>query len=139
VSDPARFLNSFAHALGVMTLYPIGHPSREGAVDAAFQDLQDLTGAAHSPTFTFLEDEVVYGRQPLRELKAWAWGRRLAGAGIQRLEFEHRIDRDQFEGFLQEMLARLTLSAIDTSEHRQMRDLGIRVGAVGLATEAEAA
>jgi len=29
----------------------------------------------------------VFGRLPLRELKAWDWGRRLALAGIQRLEF----------------------------------------------------
>ena len=42
------------------------------------------------------------------------------------------MTRDEFDGFLDEVLARLTLSAIDTSEARQMRSLGIRFGAVGL-------
>ena len=36
MSDPVRFLNAFAQSLGVMTLYPEGHPSRERAVDAAY-------------------------------------------------------------------------------------------------------
>ena len=29
MNDPVRFLNGFAQALAVMTLYPEGHPSRE--------------------------------------------------------------------------------------------------------------
>jgi len=37
---------------------------------------------------------------PLRELKSWDWSHRLAQAGIQRLEFEERVGRDEFEGFL---------------------------------------
>jgi putative nucleotidyltransferase with HDIG domain len=137
MSDPARFLNSFSHALAVMTLYPEGHPSREKAVDVAFQELSDLTATSAHPSFTFLDDEVVFGREPLRELKSWDWGRRLAAAGIQRLELERRVSREEFEGFLQEILARLTLSTIDTSEARQMRPLGIRFGAVGVLGQPE--
>jgi putative nucleotidyltransferase with HDIG domain len=105
MSDPVHFLNAFAHALGAMTLYPDGHPSRERAVDAAFDELDGLWAPAGHPSFTFLEDEVVFGRERLSELKSWEWGRRLIAAGIQRLE---------------------------TSEARQMRSLGIRFGAVGL-------
>lgn len=132
MSDPVAFLNAFAHVLAVMTLYPEGHPSREGAVDAAYTELDGLGTATAPPSFTFLEDEVVFGRQPLRDLKSWDWGRRLAAAGIQRLEFERRISRDEFDGFLQEVQARLTLSAVGSSENRQMRSLGVRFGAVGL-------
>ena len=137
MSDPAGFLNSFAQALAVMTLYPEGHPSRERAIDAAYQALDGLSEATPHPSFTFLDDEVVYGRDRLRELKEWDWGRRLVAAGIQRLEFERKVSRDEFEGFLEEILARLMLSAIDTSENRQMRSLGIRFGAVGLQGESE--
>src|SRR5207244_3950191 len=61
---------------------------------------------------------------------------RLAQAGIQRLEFEDRVGREDFEGFLEEVLARLTLSAIST-EARQMRHSSIRFGAVGLKGETE--
>jgi len=132
VNDPAGFLNAFAHALAVMSLYPEDHPSRERAIDAAYEELDSLTTASQHPSFTFLEHEVVYGRQPLKDLKAWDWGRRLMAAGVQRLEFERRVSRDEFDSFLHEILARLTLSAIDTSENRQTRPLGIRFGAVGL-------
>jgi len=137
MSDPARFLTGFAHALAAMTLYRDGHPARERAVDAAYQELHDLQADTARPLFTFLGDEVVYGRLPLRELKEWDWGRRLAEAGIQRLEFEDEVSRDDFEGFLDEVLARITLSMIDTSEARQMRRTSIRFGAVGLRGEAD--
>jgi putative nucleotidyltransferase with HDIG domain len=132
MSEPAGFLKCFGQALAIMTLYPEGHPSRERAVDAAYQLLDGLSGKSAPPTFTFLEGEVVYGRDPLRDLKEWDWGRRLVGAGIQRLEFERKVSRDEFESFLQEILARLMLSTIDTTERRQMRSLGVRFGAVGI-------
>jgi len=139
MSDPARFLTSFAQALAAMTLYRDGHPARARAVDAAYQELHDLQADTARPLFTFLGDEVVYGRLPLRELKEWDWGRRLAEAGIQRLEFEDQVSRDDFEGFLDEVLARVTLSMIDTTESRQMRRTSIRFGAVGLRGETEIA
>jgi putative nucleotidyltransferase with HDIG domain len=138
MSEPASFLNAFAHALAVMTLYPEGHPSRESAIDTSYEDLSDLTKTGARPSFTFLDDEVVYGREALRDLRQWPWGRRLTAAGIQRLEFERHVSRDEFETFLQEILARLTLSEIDTTEQRQVRSLGVRFGAVGLQGQSEA-
>ena len=65
MSDPARFLTSFAQALAAMTLYRDGHPARGRAVDAAYQELHDLQADTARPLFTFLGDEVVYGRLPL--------------------------------------------------------------------------
>src|SRR5207249_3720053 len=62
---------------------------------------------------------------------------RAAQAGIQRLEFEDRVGREDFEAFLAEVLARLTLSAIDTSEARQLRRSSIRYGTVGVRGETE--
>jgi putative nucleotidyltransferase with HDIG domain len=136
MSDPVRFLNAFAHSLGVMTLYPEGHPSREKAVDSAFDELNGLTlPGGQLPAFTFLEDEVVFGRERLRELKSWDWGKRLIAAGIQRMEFERQVTRDEFDSFLQEVLGRMMLSTVDTTEARQMRSLGVRYGAVGLQGE----
>jgi putative nucleotidyltransferase with HDIG domain len=137
-ADPAKFLNSVAQALAGMALYRDGHPARERAVDVAYQHLQDLQSETPQPLFTFLGDEVVFGHLPLRELKSWDWSKRLAQAGIQRLEFEDRVGREDFEGFLEEVLARLTLSAIST-EARQMRQSSIRFGAVGLKGEPEVA
>jgi putative nucleotidyltransferase with HDIG domain len=139
MSDPARFLNALAQALAAMTLYRDGHPARERTLDTAYQHLSDLQSETPRPLFTFLGEEVIYGRTPLRELKEWDWGRRLAQAGIQRLEFEDRVGREEFEVFLGEVLARLTLSVIDTSETRQMRRSSIKFGAVGLKGETELA
>jgi putative nucleotidyltransferase with HDIG domain len=138
MSDPVRFLAAFAQALASMALYTDGHPQRERSIDAAFTELQDLQHDTPRPLFTFLGDEIVYGRLPLRDLKAWDWSARLANAGIQRLEFESQVSREEFEGFLEEVLARLTLSTIDTSEARQMRRTSIKFGAVGVRGDPEA-
>ena len=137
MSDPVRFLNEFAHSLAVMTLYPEGHPSREKAVDSAFEQLDGLSAGGELPSFTFLEDEVVFGRERLRDLKSWDWGKRLIAAGIERLELERKVTRDEFDSFLQEVLGRLMLSTVETSEARQMRSLGIRYGPVGLLGQEE--
>jgi len=137
VSEAVRFLTAFAQALAGMTLYAEGHPARERAIDAAYQSLHDLEAAAPHPLFTFLGDEIVFGRLPLKELRGWDWSVRLSGAGVQRLEFAARVTREEFEGFLDEVLARLTLAAISTAEARQLRPSGIRYGAVGVRGDAE--
>jgi putative nucleotidyltransferase with HDIG domain len=139
MSDPVRFLNALGHAMAVMTLYPADHPSREGAIDDAYRELDDLAAGPVPPAFTFLDDEVVFGREPLRDMKTWDWGRRLVAAGVQRLELERRVSRDEFDGFLHEILARLSLTSAGTGENRQMRALGIRFGAVGLESDVAAA
>jgi putative nucleotidyltransferase with HDIG domain len=132
MSDPVRFLGALAQALSVMTLYPAGHPSRENAVDDAYEELDALAADTTKVSFTFLEDEVVYGTEPLRGLKAWEWGPRLIKAGIERLELQRRASRDEFDRCLEEILARVTLATVDTSESRQMGTLAIRFGAIGL-------
>jgi putative nucleotidyltransferase with HDIG domain len=128
VSDPTIFLHAFGQTLAAMALYPEGHPARERAVDLTYEALTGLTG---TPSFTFLEGEVVYGREPLRDFKDWDWGHKLAAAGIERLQVERTVSRDEFEGFLQEVFARVT-STVSTAENRQLRSLGIRFGSVGI-------
>jgi putative nucleotidyltransferase with HDIG domain len=137
MADPAAFLYSLAQALSVMALYPAGHPSRERAIDLAYQHAEALAGGDRRP-FTFLEDDVVYGRDRLRDLKGWEYAAKLVNAGIQRLEFERAVTRDEFDEFLQELFLRLNPAPADTSERRQMRSLGIRFGSVGLQGQAAA-
>jgi putative nucleotidyltransferase with HDIG domain len=132
VSEPARFLGAFAQALSGMSLYADGHPARARAIDAAYQELLDLQGDTPRPLFTFLGDEVIFGRLPLRDMRNWDWSNRLAEAGIQRLEFEERVSREEFEVFLEDVLGRLTMDAIDTAEARQLRPTAIKFGAVGV-------
>ena len=132
MSEPARFLNTFAQALSTMVLYREGHPARQRAIEAAYEQLEELQKDSMRPQFSFLGGEVIYGQRGLRELKEWDWGTRLANAGIQRLEFAGVVGREDFENFLDDVLARLTLSAVDTSVARPERQTGIRYGAVGV-------
>ena len=130
-----RFLHAFAQAVAAMALYREGHPARERAIDAADEQLRRALEIQPRLQFTFLPDEVVCCSEPLRELADWDWARRLATAGIQRLEFDDDVTRDDLEDFLDEIAARLTLAAVSSSEARQMHAGRIRFGSVGLQGE----
>ena len=132
---PHRFLTTFAQALSTMALYKDGHPARERVVERAFESLRELQQSDPKPEFSFLGDETVYGSVALREMRDWEWASRLANAGVQRLEFAPDVTREEFEEFLEQVLARLTLSAIDTSEARFSRRSAIKFGAIGIRGE----
>jgi putative nucleotidyltransferase with HDIG domain len=135
MSDPTRFLVSFGQAVSTMALYNDGHPARERAVDRSYRCLQDLQQNDPTPRFSFLGEETIYHDTALRELGDWEWGSRLAQAGVQRIELESSVTREQYEEFLEEMMARITLSFIDTAEARPNRPTGIRIGALGIRGE----
>jgi putative nucleotidyltransferase with HDIG domain len=137
MSPAVEFLGAFAQALSALTLYPAGHGTRERALDAVHERLRRLLEEDAQPVFSFLGDEVIYGQVPVRELRGWEWAPRLAAIGVQRLQFDAIATREEIEEFLDQVLARLTLRAIDTSEARQMRPSGIRFGAVGLKGEGD--
>ena len=132
MSEPVRFLSSFAQALSTMALYGDGHPAREKAIDSAFEHLEALQRHDPSARFSFLGAEVIYGERALRELREWEWGGRLAAAGIQRIEFQPGVTREEYETFLGDVAARLALSSTDTTEQRQIRPSNIRFGAIGV-------
>ncbi len=132
MSEPARFLTSLAQGLSTMTLYADGHPARTRAIDQAFEQLRVLQSTDAHPQFSFLGYDVVYGNIALRELKEWDWGARLANAGIQRLEFGYDVTREDFEVFLDECLARLTLQFIDSATRSPERKTAIKFGAIGV-------
>ena len=135
MSDPIRFLVSFGQAVSTMALYNDGHPARERAVDRSYQCLRDLQASDACPRFSFLGEETIYQETALRQLGDWEWGIRLAQAGVQRIEFDKDVGREQYEEFLEEMMARITLSVIDTSEARPTRATGIKIGALGIRGE----
>ena len=137
MSDPIKFLHAFAQALSTMTLYPDGHPARSRVIDAAYEHLVSLQRDESHLEFSFLGHEVVFGRVALREMKDWDWSARLSNAGVQRLEFPEKVSREDYGEFLDEIMARLTLSAIDTTEMRPTsgRRTAIRFGAIGVRGE----
>ena len=127
-----RFLNSFGRALSMSSLYAEGHPTLEHALDTAWADLQDLLGAAHHPTFTFLGGNVLFGDAPLSDRRRWEWSARLAESGVQRVEFENPIDRERFVAFLLDVNARLAGHPSHSPAAQAGPRAGIRFGAVGL-------
>jgi putative nucleotidyltransferase with HDIG domain len=138
MSDATRFLTGFAQALATMVLYGDGHPARERALDVAYAGLADLQAASARQVFTFLGDEVVHGSEPLRELRGWEWSARLVAAGVQRLELDEDVTREELEGLLEEILARMTLAVPpDSPEIRQLRRTRIRFGHVGIRGEVD--
>jgi putative nucleotidyltransferase with HDIG domain len=132
MSEPARFLAAFAQALSGMALYGEEHPARGRGIDAAYQELLELQAGQPRPAFTFLGEEVVFGRLPLRDMRSWDWSARLAEAGIQRLEFDGPVSREEFATFLEDVMARLSAAPVDTSEARQLRPSAIKFGVVGI-------
>jgi HD-GYP domain-containing protein (c-di-GMP phosphodiesterase class II) len=132
MTDPIPFLNAIAQALSALALYPEGHISRERALEAAYERLLALLEKEPLIRFSFLGDEVIFGDRPIRELRDWEWSAKMSGIGIQRVQFNDLVTRDELEEFLEMVLARVSLKTIDTSEARQTRPAGIKYGLVGV-------
>ena len=130
MSDPLKFLTSLGQALSATGLYRPGHPARERAIDVAWENLEALQGLDPAPIFSFLEDEVLYRQQALRDFKAWDWARRLGQSGVQRVEFDREVSREDLEEFLAEVQRKMTGGTDDTSEARQLRKASIRYGLI---------
>ena len=139
MSEPIRFLSSMTQALAQMSLYADGHPARDRAIDTAYSFLLLLQEADPRPRFTFLGPQAIYGDSPIRELREWEWGARLANAGVQRLELERGTRFEEFEAFLEEVVARLTVQAAEQSARRSTGpQTTIRYGLAGVkGTETE--
>jgi putative nucleotidyltransferase with HDIG domain len=137
-ADAVRFLHSMAQAISTMALYKDGHPARERGVDNSFDLLQRLRESDHAPVFSFLGGETIYQGRGLQELKEWDWAGRFADAGVERLEISTGVMREEFEEFLDTVLARVAFAAIDTTHPpdtslaRPERRSSIRFGSVGV-------
>jgi HD-GYP domain-containing protein (c-di-GMP phosphodiesterase class II) len=133
MSEPLRFLTALGQALSAATLYRPGHPARERALDQAWSQYEALRLLDGNPTFSFIEEEILYGQRALRELKTWEWSRRLARVGIQRIEFDTEVTLDDLRNFVREAGQRVTQGDTgDTSEARQLRRSSIRYGLVNV-------
>jgi len=139
MSAPVEFLLSLTRTLATMSLYGESHPRRQGAVAQSFERLTELLGENPRPQFSFLLDEVVYGKRAMRELQDWDWSRRLAEAGVQRLEIESGVTLEEYAGFLEQAGDLLTGAASRSTSVRPELRTHIRYGAVGLQGEAQAA
>jgi putative nucleotidyltransferase with HDIG domain len=132
MSDPVRFLTAFGQALAAASLYSPGHPARERSLDNAFEQLSLLIDEDPQPTFSFLEGEVIYRQQRVRELKEWDWGVRLAKVDVQRIEFIAPVTHEDFGRFISDIYGRLSQISDDSAEARQLGRASIRFGPINV-------
>ena len=132
MSDPARFLTSLSTALSTLALYSEGHPAVQRSLDLAYRHLTDLRAARGPLVFTFLPEEVLFGRELLPELERWEWSMRFAKGGVERLEIDGVVDQPQFERFVSHLAAVIGLAGDARADLWQDGPDGIRFGRVRL-------
>jgi putative nucleotidyltransferase with HDIG domain len=130
MSEPVRFLTALSHALSTLGLYGEGHPAVRRAADAAYRQLTDLQQGRPSLAFTFLPEEVLFGRDLLPALERWEWSARFAQGGIERLEITGIVSEPQFERFLGHAAAVLGLAGDARADLWQDGPEGIRFGRI---------
>ena len=138
--EPSRFLTLLAQTLSTMALYKSGHPARERVIDRSFSLLRELLAENPKPEFSFLGDEVIYGKTSLRDLRDWEWSKRFGALGVQRLEFDADVSREDFVDFLELVSSKLAAPGlmVDTAVSRQMtRRQTIRYGEIGIRSDDE--
>ena len=102
MNPPVEFLTRLAKAFTNLVLYREGHPSREGAIDEAFEALETLLAIDPEPDFSFLEDDVIYQDRPLSEIRNLPLIKHLTRRRIQRIEISIGLTRQEFRTFLEE-------------------------------------
>ena len=132
MSEAARFLTSLSTALSTLALYSEGHPAVERAMEGAYRHLTDLQAARGPLVFTFLPEEVLFGRELLPELEHWEWSRRFAKGGVERLEIDGLVSQPQFERFVSHLGVVLGLAGDAHADLWQDGPEGIRFGRVRL-------
>ncbi|HSE53458.1 MAG TPA: HD domain-containing phosphohydrolase, partial [Gemmatimonadales bacterium] len=127
-----RWLHAFGHAMAVHALYGPGHQARRESCTRLLAALQELLRADLRPTFTFLDDAVIYRTLPVHGFRDWTWGRRLGAVGVRRLEFSAEATAESLGAMLQHLQQRLN------GEHRGAMPHwpGIEAGEVSVETEA---
>ena len=133
MSDPVRFLTSFVQSLSTMALYAEKHPARERAVDRSFEVLRELQLVDSRPQFTFLGDgDDLRAAVAARDARLGVGGAARQRRACSGSSSSRSVTRDEYEEFLEEVLARLALTAIDTSEMRTTRRTTIKFGPIGV-------
>jgi HD-GYP domain-containing protein (c-di-GMP phosphodiesterase class II) len=130
MSEAIRFLHAMAQALSALGLYAPGHPAVARAMEQAWQALQALMARGERATFLFLGGAPVFDGRALHELAEWPWSRRLASAGVQRLEFEPEATPDALTQFLVMIQARFASGATTDPLPADDGFPGIRFGGV---------
>ncbi|HEY4101250.1 MAG TPA: HD domain-containing phosphohydrolase [Gemmatimonadales bacterium] len=131
MSDAVAFLHALSQALAAMSLYSPGHPATKRSSHVVWNALVALCAADATPTFLFLGLAPIYNGRPLHELRDWPWSRRLADAGVQRLEFDTGATPELVVAMLERIVLRLTTGK-PRADESETPLTGIRFGPVAV-------
>ena len=85
---PSDFLIALGQALSGMTLYAPDHVMRTTALSSLHEMLREVLPERGVVRFTFLHGDTIVGSEILVALRGWDWSRKLAAAGLQRIEID---------------------------------------------------
>jgi putative nucleotidyltransferase with HDIG domain len=134
LTDAAEFLTGLGQLLSAASLYPEEHPARAQALEACWSDLQRLL-VYGEPSFSFLDDVILYGRHELRDLRSWDLGSRLYEAGIQRVEIGGGVERRELDRLVEHVRLRLAGSDPEGTDVSHRAFPHIRLGSVTVRIE----
>lgn len=124
---PSDFLTRLGKVLSAQRLYAVDHPTRERSLRDAFGCLRDLLARERPLLFTFLDGEVVFQSERLREMTDWPWIDPLTGIGVERIEIAAGVSYPEFVEFCSELGRRI--GAGEAGFEEDLRALGhIRFG-----------
>lgn len=130
MTEALDVLRALGRAVSAFGTYGTGHPSRNRALDALHDSVMRLQERATTPTFSFIDHEIIFGQRPLRGLGEWPWADRLSRVGVQRIEFVGPVGRADLEQFVDDLSSRVHHGRPETSEARVTRPTAIRYGLV---------
>ncbi len=135
VSDVADFLTALGQSLAGMTLYAPDHGMRVSARTRVYEALLAVLPARGVLRISFLHGDAIVGSRVLGELRAWDWSRKLAAAGIQRIEIDAvpPPEDGDLELFLQAVHRRLQVK--DGSSMTTISVRGMRAGSLAIDEE----
>lgn len=119
MNPTAAFLISLGQCLSTMSLYASGHPARERVIDASFARLLEVLANIQFAEFSILEGGVVFQGRVVEELRSWDWTSRLSGAGIERIEIDADVTREEWDGALDAMWQQLNGKSPESNDARQ--------------------
>jgi putative nucleotidyltransferase with HDIG domain len=112
----------------------------DGLTEARGQAISDLMAALTNllrehtfPSFAFRQGEVEYEGELLSELRNWEWSLRLQQGGIERLDITPGTTREDLEGCVEEVVARLYLREGGASARELHGQSGVRFGELDIA------
>ena len=98
-----RFLVSLGRTLSSRRLYQADHPATEEAESSAFEQLRELTEGSGPIVFSFLDGEAAWEGHRLRTMADWPWSGAFEASGVERLEFEPGVSRNEFAEFCESL------------------------------------